>query len=206
MDRSTAPLTPAMIEAIKATAPEDVMAGGSTRTGLINRGMVHPKGSERFGKLTESGLQIRAKLLPAPVPEPEVAEVAETEAPADITTRTAECDNPWHASAPSRARLLCPECPSLVELEDPPARLGARPTLVILDEVPAFLAQLSINARPALEALAKAAQGLGRTLRPILEEGVRQARDIPEGRRRHGQIKARRDALRHARKLELANL
>jgi hypothetical protein len=42
------------------------MAGGSTRTGLINRGMVHPKGSERFGKLTETGLQARAKMLPAP--------------------------------------------------------------------------------------------------------------------------------------------
>jgi hypothetical protein len=68
---------------------------------------------------------------------------------------------------------------------------------------------ISANVAPAaapLATLAEAAQGLGRTLRPILEDGVRQARDIPEGRRRHGQTKARRDALRHARKLELANL
>lgn len=65
---STAPLTPLMVEAIKATAPEDVMAGGATRTGLIRRGLVHSHDSNRFGKLTEAGLLLRAKMLPAPAP------------------------------------------------------------------------------------------------------------------------------------------
>ena len=48
--------------------------------------------------------------------------------------------------------------------------------------------------------------GFRRMLRPALEAGVKLARTIPDGRRRHGQIKTRRDALRHVRKLELANI
>jgi hypothetical protein len=36
---------------------------------------------------------------------------------------TAECENEWHRTAPARARLLCPECPT------PAAPVVARPTL-----------------------------------------------------------------------------
>ena len=174
MDRSTAPLTPAMTEAIKATGPEDVMAGGSTRTGLINRGMVHPKGSDRFGKLTESGLQARTNLLPAPA-----AEVA-PEAEAAYVTILED------ALTPAQAETVAAGVPVVLTDEA---------------EVDNLLAHLGVITKPA-----PAAPGLGSVLRPVLEAGVRMARTIPDGRRRHGQTKARRDALRHARKLELAGI
>jgi hypothetical protein len=86
------------------------------------------------------------------------------------------------------------------------AHLASRSTATQMVGRPLRLAEAATPAAASLATLARVAQGLGRTLRPILEDGVRQAREIPEGRRRHGQVKARRDALRHARKLELANL
>lgn len=214
MDRSTAPLTPAMTEAIKATGPEDVMAGGSTRTGLINRGMVHPKDSDRFGKLTESGLQIRAKLLPAPAPEPEVEDVPETECP--------RCGGPLASDGVCADDSCGDEDAPVIVVQDevhaaflpsaPEPRhefIQAQPSGAgksALSDLRSLRVYLKADATPALVTLAKAAQGLGRTLRPILEAGVMSARTIPDGRKRHGQVKARRDALRHARKLELAGI
>lgn len=77
MAKSTAPLTPAMAEAIKNTEPGDLMKGGPTRAALIRRGLVHPMDyyPGRQGVLTETGLQARAKLLPAPVSPPAVTAV-----------------------------------------------------------------------------------------------------------------------------------
>lgn len=91
------------------------------------------------------------------------------------------------------------------------AEVAAGNPVVITDSAQAARVVAAIpffRAKAEVDALLAEAnrQLLGRTLRPILEEGVRMARDIPEGRRRHGQTKARRDALRHAAKLELAGI
>jgi hypothetical protein len=204
MDRSTAPLTPAMTEAIKATGPEDVMAGGSTRTGLINRGMVHPKGSDRFGKLTESGLQVRAKLLPAPaaeVPNEAPEPVVEIELEPEAEDRT-QAEARWANEDAAPHTITEAEHAEVNERH----RMRSRGTGAGKSVLSGLHLNVTANVAPALASLAQVTQGLGRTLRPILEEGVRMARDIPEGRRRHGQVKARRDALRHARKMEIPSL
>lgn len=90
--QSTAPLTPLMVEAIKATAPGQVMAGGATRTGLVRRGLVHSQDStETFGTLTEGGLLLRAKMLPAPAPAPALQDTMRTLAQrVEATPRLAE--------------------------------------------------------------------------------------------------------------------
>ncbi len=156
MQRSTAPLTPAMVELVKDTEPGQVAKPGSTRTALIRRGMVHPRESAgMFGTLTDSGLQARAKMLPA-------AQAGMGEATANQATRIVDA---LHAEALTEASELALAAP-------------AAPVVPLL----------------------------GQTLRSVLEADVRLARTIPDGRRRHGQTKARRDALRHARKLELAGV
>jgi hypothetical protein len=111
---STSPLTPAMVDALKATGPEDVMAGGSTRTGLINRGMVHPKGSDRFGKLTETGLQARAKMLPAPAvePAPETPAATMEPAPEDVAMISRVFDVPAEMIAPTEHTKAEPAAPA----------------------------------------------------------------------------------------------
>ena len=135
MQTSTAPLTPAMVDAIKATGPEDVMAGGSTRTGLIRRGIVHPRGHERFGKLTDAGLQVRAKMLPAPAPEPEarpvVVQYAEPrglaatatildEAPAEVVTLAARQNGKTTAAeAAAQREPVVPEVQAATAVQEP---------------------------------------------------------------------------------------
>jgi hypothetical protein len=148
---STAPLTPAMIEAIKDAIPGQVVGRGATRAALIRRGLVHNMESPLAGQLTAGGLQLRAKMHPAEPAEPEAESKVNFSEPA-----------------------ATPKVNFLATDRSPLATWVAR-----LFGVPVWA---------------------------VLDERVRQAHLIPEGRRRHGQVKAARDALRHARKLELANL
>lgn len=133
--KSTAPLTPAMVDAIKATGPEDVMAGGSTRTGLINRGLVHPKDSDRFGKLTEGGLMLRAKMLPAAEAAPEPATVSYPYCGGAEAHEVARCG----ATGPHLAHVLqaAPEPANAVEAvldEGQRANLAAGTPVVVTDQ------------------------------------------------------------------------
>lgn len=103
--------------------------------------------------------------------------------------------------APSQTWTLAPEDAAGIKR----AHVEAMALNEVMDAYPVAEDEAPAQ-EPTLDTLARVAQSLGRTLRPVLEAGVVMARTIPDGRRRHGQIKARRDALRHARKLELAGI
>lgn len=127
--RSTAPLTPAMIDAIKNTEPGDLMKGGPTRAALIRRGLVHPmdtEGDRRYlrGCLTAEGKALRVKLLPAaPVQADPLEALQQQPAPgsvagnseayytkgcgADVLARTAEL---CATDAPDEDEDMHPEC------------------------------------------------------------------------------------------------
>lgn len=62
---NTAKLTPKMIEALKFTAPGDLMAAGPTRAALIRRALVYRMDATMGGKLTPAGIAARANLLEA---------------------------------------------------------------------------------------------------------------------------------------------
>lgn len=64
-----------------------------------------------------------------------------------------------------------------------------------------------VNLADAFQAMGRAvgsiAEGFRRMALPMAEAGVKSARTIPNGRRRHGITKQRRDILRRVRRLEM---
>ena len=94
-EKSTAPLTPAMLELIKCSGgPGNVLKAGPTRAALIRRGLVHRMDAPiTAGTLTEAGVQVWAKANPAPVPvepELEIVDPLETPRPKTPAQRTAD--------------------------------------------------------------------------------------------------------------------
>ena len=74
MPKSTAPLTPAMLELIKVTRPGQVMKAGPTRAALMRRGLVWDMEAavSVAGTLTEAGIQVWRKANPeAPMTDAE---------------------------------------------------------------------------------------------------------------------------------------
>lgn len=119
MSKSTAPLTPAMLDLIKYSGGgENVLKAGTTRAALIRRGLVHPMDSNRAGKLTEAGMQVWAKANPAPVGETAAdLEVLSAEELAGSLMVAAEHGNPEHIAAVRAEidRRLSVEAPRLAE-------------------------------------------------------------------------------------------
>jgi hypothetical protein len=199
---NTRPLTPLMVAALQTATPrrghEDVLeissiTSGATAKGLRERGLITLDCA-----LTPAGLQVHAKTNPAPAVEPAPEPEADTECP--------RCGGPLASDG------VCAD-DSCGDEDEAPTETRI-PLDVVAIPAPRMSLALKVDARPALASLAQALSGIGHTVGIIgarmalsrAEAGVRLARTIPDGRQRHGQIKARRDALRHARKLELARL
>lgn len=169
MPKSTAPLTPAMLDLIKFSGGgENVLKAGPTRAALIRRELVHPMDSNRAGKLTEAGMQVWARANPAPV---ETVDPLEAELPPlaedRYFTRGAGADTLKRDALEAEWRRVDPEgCAALAE------SAAALPPRDAAEEAPRFTlaeraaAQVKRNA----EIAARAASYVDRAL-PQREPG-----------------------------------